>query len=257
MSWEVLEGVAKHNGPIISKDADAMGSAWKKTHLSETLYDIQKKIDLRLNTYASLEAQVAALSDDIAYNNHDVEDGLRAKMFSLDDVSEVPLLGRQLNKVKKKYTNLSESILVQELIREMIGEMVSDVYRETCRRIEEMEIGEPEHIRLASMACVDFSEKMDNEVNSLREFLFANMYKHFRLNRIGYKVDKIIKGLFDAFMSNPETLPDSWQVKIAGAGGLKDDYVRARIVKDYIAGMTDRFAIRENCELNDIQWDIK
>ena len=214
LTWETLEGVAKHNGPIIDKDADAMGSGWKKAHLSETLYDIQKEIDLRLNTYASLEAQVAAIADDIAYNNHDVEDGLRAKMFSLKDIEEIPLLGRQIKKIKSEYGELPEDIMVAELIREMIGEMVTDVYKEACHRIGEMGIDAPEHIRIAPMACVDFSENMKEEVDTLRKFLFANMYRHHHLNRISYKVEQIIKGLFAAFMGTPETLPETWQDKI-------------------------------------------
>ncbi len=257
LTWETLEGIAKHNGPIIKKDADAMGSAWKKAHLSETLYDVQKKVDLRLNTYASLEAQIAALSDDIAYNNHDVEDGLRAGMFTIKDIGEVPLLGRQLKKIKDEYGDLSKDLLSAELVRAMIGEMVADVFDETCMRLDHMNIQTTEDVRDAKGACVDFSDKMTKEVDELREFLFANMYRHYHLNRIGYKVDQIIKGLFNAFMSTPDTLPEKWQSKIKDAGGLKDDYVRARIVKDYIAGMTDRFAIREHSQLHDLQWDVK
>ncbi len=257
LTWETLEGVAKHNGPIIEKDADAMGADWKRLHLSETLYDIQKKIDLRLNTYASLEAQVAALSDDIAYNNHDVEDGLRAGMFTLKDIEDVPLLGRQLKKIRSEFGDLPDDLMGAELVREMIGEMVSDVYDETCMRIHDMNIDTPEDVRLANSACVDFSPEMKKEVDALREFLFANMYRHHTLNRISYKVDQIIKGLFEAFMSKPETLPDPWQEKISDAGGDSDKYVRARIVKDYIAGMTDRFAIREHSQLYDLKWDVK
>ncbi len=257
LTWETLEGVVKHNGPIISKNADKMSAGWRKANLSETLCDIQNQIDLRLNSYASIEAQIAALSDDIAYNNHDVKDGLRAKMFTLKDIGHVPILGRQLKHVRDEYPGLSERLVIAELVRNVVGEMVSDVYDETCMRLRDMNINSAENVRMAKNPCVAFSEKMKKDVDELREFLFTNMYHHHRLNRIGYKVDQIIKGLFKAFMTRPETLPHSWQVKVEEAGGKKDDKVRARIIKDYIAGMTDRYAIREHGQLYDLQWDIK
>lgn len=254
LSWETLEGLAKHNGPIIKEDANAMGDDWKKENLSDTLYDVQKKIDLRLHVYASLEAQIVDISDDLAYNGHDVEDGLRAKMFTLSDVAKVPLIGRLLRAIQKNYPNISDHITSAELKRSLTGVLFDDVVEESHKRLKSMGIKTPEDVRMAPKSCVAFSQEMFQELKELREFLFANMYRHYSLNRMGYKVNQIITDLFKAFMDSPNTLPDAWQARINDAGGDEDLNIRAGIVKDYIAGMTDRFAIREHAELYDLKW---
>ena len=250
LTWETLEGVAKHNGPLITSEN-------KDRPLSETLKDLQEQTDLRLETYASLEAQVAALSDDIAHNNHDVEDGLRAGLFTLQDLKDVPLLGRHISRVQKNYPDIEEKILIQEIIREMIGSMVADVLEESNTRIKDLSPKSCEDVRAGKAACVAFSDDMYNDVQHLREFLFDRMYRHVNLNRLGFKVSRILHDLFEAFMMSPEMLPQKWQDRLESEGAIDDERKRARHVCDYIAGMTDRFAIREHEELFHVALDVK
>ncbi len=245
LSWETLEGVAKHNGPLAKEDQ----------HIA--VKELQKHMDLRLDTYASLEAQVAALSDDIAYNNHDVEDGLRAGLFTLKELQDLDLLGNALKAVRKEYGELDERYMVQEMIREMIGGMVNDVLDTTKSHLKEFNPQSADDIRNAGQAMVMFSEDMKKNVDDLRDFLYQRMYRHFTINRIWLKVERIVGDLFKAFVENYKVLPDNWQRRVEEAGGLTDDKKRARIVADYIAGMTDRYAIREHERLFDLYWDLR
>lgn len=248
LTWETLEGVVKHNGPVILKEG-------KK--LPATLAEIQKQTDLRLNTYASLEAQVAAIADDIAYNNHDVEDGLRANMFGLKDLEGLALMGPILNKVRADWPDVSEHYVIQESIREMIGAMVTDVLEETKKRLLDVNPQSPEDVRMASQQMVAFSPTMYTMVEELRAFLLKRMYRHYTVNRIWTKVERMIPELFNAFMKQYKLLPDHWQKRVEEAGGLIDNIAQARIVCDYIAGMTDRYAIREHERLFDLYRDLR
>lgn len=242
LTWETLEGVVKHNGPI-------MGA------LPVTLTEVQKQFDLRLATFASVEAQCAALADDIAYNNHDVEDGLRAGMFSLDDLQKITLLREVSARVRKTYPDISEHYLVQELIREMIGEMVQDVLEESQSRLRKLNAQSPDDVRHAGRAVVAFSDEMEEKVDELRAFLLDRMYRHYTVMRVRLKAERVLTDLFDAFQTRYNLLPDHWQRRVEEAGGMIDDTKRARIVCDYIAGMTDRYAIREHERLFDLYWD--
>lgn len=244
LTWETLEGVVKHNGPVTGE-------------LPTTLKDIQKQTDLRLSTYASIEAQVAAIADDIAYNNHDVEDGLRAGMFTLEDLKDLALLGPVLEQVKKDWPDVSEHYIIQETIREMIGAMVQDVLEETKSRLQELKPKSAEDIRKADRQMVAFSDEMFKQVEELRGFLYKRMYRHYTVNRIWLKVERIIPDLFNTFMKHYNLLPDHWQQRVEDAGGLIDNIAQARIVCDYIAGMTDRYAIREHERLFDLYWDLR
>ena len=244
LTWETLEGVLKHNGPI-------------EGELHVAAREIQKRIDLRIDTYASVEAQVAALSDDIAYNNHDVEDGLRANLFTLDELEELALLKDVLGEVRKEYKNLSRRHLVSEMVREMIGAMADDVYTESQKRLKEINPQSPEDVRMAGQAVVAFSDGMKEKVDELRAFLFERMYRHYTIERIWLKVERIVTDLFTAFTKNYRLLPDNWQRRVEEAGGTDDEAIRARIVADYIAGMTDRYAIREHERLFDLYWDLR
>ncbi len=244
LTWETLEGVVKHNGPLV-----------EEPHIA--VRELQDVIDLRLETYASLEAQVAALSDDIAYNNHDVEDGIRGGLFSISDLEEIPFLAEVIAGVRAQYPGIEARYLVQEMKREMIGAMVDDVLAETRRRLEKVKPESPEDIRTCGMQIVAFSDEMYEKVQALRGFLYHRMYRHYTINRIWLKVERIVGDLFQAFHKNYQLLPDNWQRRVEEGGAQEDERLRARIVADYIAGMTDRYAIREHERLFDLYWDLR
>ena len=249
LTWETLEGVVKHNGPLYGKHD--LG----EVHIA--VRELQEQVDLRLETYASVEAQIAALSDDIAYNNHDIEDGLRAGLFSLEDLKNIPFLHDIMDDIHERYPDLEERFFIHEMIREMIGAMVNDVLNESRARLYALKPQSPDDVRMAEHPVVAFSEPMKNNVDTLRAFLFKRMYKHFSIERIYLKVERIVTELFTAFMDNPQTLPDNWQERIEKNGGLDNPRERARIICDYIAGMTDRYAIREHERLFDLYWDVR
>ena len=243
LTWETLEGVVKHNGPV------------KNPHIA--VQELQDQIDLELSGHASIEAQVAALSDDIAYNNHDVEDGLRVHFFSVDDLAEITLLGEVMAGIKKEHGDLEHRYLVQEMIREMIGAMVEDVLAETESRLQDLNPQTADDVRGAGRQMVDFSEDMRRKVDELRSFLRERMYRHYTINRMHLKVERIVGDLFTAFTKNYEMLPENLQIRVKEAGGAENEQIRARIVADHIAGMTDRFATQEHKRLFDLYGDLK
>lgn len=245
LTWETLEGVVKHNGPV------------REANLPHTLSRVQQDIDLRLNTYASLEAQIAAIADDIAYNNHDVEDGLRAGMFSLEELEDLDLLAPIIRQKKTDYPDLEDKILIQEIIREMIGAMVENVLFETTANLQKIKPDNTEDIRNAGEQIVYFSVEMEEQVNALRAFLMKRMYKHFSINRIRLKVGRIMPDLFENFLNEYRLLPENWQARVEEANAQQDKFALARIVCDYIAGMTDRYAIREHERMFDLYWDLR
>jgi len=250
LTWETLEGVVKHNGPLKTDGT-------KEPHIA--VRELQAQIDLELSGHASIEAQVAALSDDIAYNNHDVEDGLRAGLFTLGDLEGVSLIKEAAEIVRKAHPDISEYYLIQEMIREMIGMMVNDVLAETKKNLDKVNPQSVDDVRNCGLQIVAFSDEMNERVNELRGFLFEHMYRHYTMNRLWLKVERIIPELFHAFVGNYTLLPNEWQARVEEADAMDDDAEtkarRARIVADYIAGMTDRFAIREHARMFDLSFD--
>ena len=237
LSWEVLEGIVKHNGPI-------------NKPLSPTVSDINAQCDLKVKSWASLEAQLGNLADDIAYNNHDIDDGLRAGFFKIQDLFDLPVVGDVAKKVHRKYPKLDRTRRANEVTRRLMGLMVDDVLAETRRRLAELNPQSPDDIRNASQAMVGFSEEMLTGVSALRKFLFSNVYRHTKVNRIRRKMTKVVKDLFHVFCNEPQCLPNEWQERIQAAGG--DEAAKIRAVLDYVAGMTDRYALLEHKKLFDL-----
>lgn len=236
LSWETVEGVVKHNGPVSHRLDEP---AWR------AIADYAPGWDLRLDSFASLEAQAAAIADDIAYNNHDVDDGVQAGLFTLGDLAEVPLIGPVLHGVRKDWPDIDERMIRIEAVRRMIGVMVEDVLAETEARIEAANVRSSEDVRRAGRTLVAFSHGMLADLGVLRSFLFERMYRHYRVNRTRSQARRILAEMFQLFMADPGTLPPEW----SGKAGTADEARRARAVCDYIAGMTDRYAIEEHRKL--------
>ncbi|HXE27569.1 MAG TPA: dNTP triphosphohydrolase, partial [Stellaceae bacterium] len=234
LTWETLEGIAKHNGPV-------------KSELTPMLADYVKRHDLELSTWPSAEAQVAALADDIAYDNHDTDDGLRAGLFAILDLTQVPLLGSIFAEVDRLYPGVDDSRLIHEAIRRLIDRMIGDVVEESQRRIAALKAKSAADIRRHSAAVIAFSASMREQERGLRRFLFERMYRHYRVNRMASKARRIVQELFRLLLAEPQCLPTEWQSQATGAGTRET----ARVVADYIAGMTDRFALDEHYRLFD------
>ena len=236
LTWETLEGVIKHNGPVTSR---LERPSWN------AVAEFDRGYSLELGGWASAEAQVAALADDIAYNNHDVDDGVVAGMFTLDDLIDVPLIGPILFGVKRDFPDLDASIVRMEAVRRMIGAMVDDVMAETTRRVAQTGVDSAEAVRALDHALVAFSRPMLEDLAALREFLLNRMYRHWRVNRTRSQARRILAEMFQLFLAEPDVLPAEIYAALEG----RDEASRARSVCDYIAGMTDRFAIEEHRRL--------
>lgn len=237
LTWETLEGIVKHNGPVGHHMAEP---SWK------SIVDFNDQWDLRTDTFASLEAQVAAIADDIAYNNHDVDDGLRAELFTIADLIDVPMIGPAIRSVQKDWPAIDDRMLRLEAVRRMIGVMINDVQEETAKRLAEDGIATAEDVRTARRQMVQFSKGVYDDLSRLRGFLFERMYKHYKLNRTRSHAKRTLNEMFNLFMTEPDTLPTQWFQLVCS----KDtETARARVICDYIAGMTDAFAIEEHRRL--------
>jgi dGTPase len=202
-------------------------------------------MDLQLTTYASCEAQVAALSDDIAYNNHDIDDGLRAGLFAPEDPAEVPLVGPVFAAIEARYPGLERSRLIHEAVRKLISLMVGDLLAETRRRLAEARPQSADDVRRMGRPVVAFSEEMQSHDRALKAFLFKRMYRHYKVNRMTAKAKRVVRELFAQFLQEPDGLPPEWQARTNGPNSART----ARVVADYIAGMTDNYALREHGRL--------
>jgi dGTPase len=236
LTWESLEGIAKHNGPLTGEGAGARARA-RGVPATIAQYNAEAR-DLELGGWPGPEAQVAALADDIAYNNHDIDDGLHAGLFAVADLAEVPSVGRVFDEVSARYPGLEAPRLIHESVRRLIDRVVSDLIEETRRRLAEAEPGSVEAIRALGRPVVAFSAAMRDADRALKRFLFERMYRHERVNRMTARARRVVVELFDAYLAEPQVLPAEWRSEAAAPGSA----ATARLVADYIAGMTDRYA---------------
>jgi len=243
LTWEAIEGIAKHNGPV----AGPLATRPMPPGLPDAVAAYEALHPLGLDSFAPAEAQVASLSDDIAYNNHDIDDGLRAGLFGLADLEPVPLVGPLVDEVRKRYPGIDRQRLIHEVVRRMINRMVVDLVEETRRRIDAARPGSPDAVRALGRPLVAFSPQMADNDRALKAFLKRHMYRHYRVNRMMSKAKRIVRELFELFMEEPDTLPDEWHARTDGRATPRT----ARVVSDYIAGMTDRYALDEHHRLFD------
>ena len=232
LTWEMLEGLVKHNGPLITADNSI-------NDLPAAFRDYPWLEQLELDQFAGPEAQVAALADDIAYNNHDIDDGVAARLFTIEDLEELPLVGDIFRSVREDYPALSKSKTVSEAVRRLIGHWIDDLTAETRRRVEAYNPQSAADVRAMPVPLVAFSEDLERDQRALRAFLYERMYKHYKVNRMRSQAKRILSELFELFMAEPETLPDLWRLDAEQAPPVR----RARLVCDYLAGMTDNYAI--------------
>lgn len=234
LTWETLEGLAKHNGPL----RDPPG------YVAE--YDRRHKLDLA--TFASAEAQLASLADDIAYTSHDLDDGLRARLFDFPDLAHLPVVGPALAEARHASLDMPPKRLRHETIRRVVNALVEDVLTETTARLTKLAPADADAVRRAKKPVVAFSAAMAEARAAIREFLFSHMYRHWRVVRMTTKAKRLTAEVFSLLASDPRMLPDDWRAR---AGEAPNSDRAALAVCDYVAGMTDRFAALEHRRLTD------
>lgn len=245
LCWETLEGLVKHNGPLANADGSGAKSA-----IPQPVLDFDQQFPLNLSSFASLEAQAAAIADDIAYDSHDIDDGLRAGILDFETLRHAPLVGEIIAEIEATYPNLERGRMIAELGRRQITVMVEDVIRQTAIGLKQLKPTSPYDVRNAGQTIVTFSNEMRQKEQALKAFLFAHLYRH---PQVMSKMDIaaiIVRDLFQRYLSDSTALPESWQQQAAAAQGANQEN-NARRVCDFIAGMTDQFAMHEHERLFD------
>ncbi len=244
LAFETLEGIVKHNGPLIDQDGAPL-ARYAANGLPLAIRAYMQVQDLRLDTYPSLEGQIAALADDIAYNNHDIDDGFRAGYIAVKELADVPMAGRTLALVRARYGDLPDPPLVYEMNRRMIASMVEDVLAETRARIAAANPSTIEDIRGGREPLAQFSERMAADIADLKRFLFAKVYKNPAIVRKMTEAQRILRQLYDYFAENPKDM----NLEPGREAEIADPIARQRAVGDFVAGMTDMFALKVHATL--------
>lgn len=245
LTWETLEGLVKHNGPLVDA-ADRPAARHAEKGVPEEIAAYCAVHDLELRTYPGLEAQAGAIADDIAYDSHDIDDGLRAELFAPEDLVGLPLVGDILAEVDRLHPGIEAPRRVNELIRRMITRMIEDVAAETRRRLAAAEPRSVDDIRRAGGPMVAFSPAMAAAESAVKAFLFRRMYRHDRVMRIMGEAEGVLARLFAGYADDPTMLPPEWREALPDEAGA-----RTRHIADFIAGMTDRYALAEHVRLFD------
>ena len=251
LSWETLEGLAKHNGPLVDA-AGAPTARYAARGVPAAIREFDAQADLRLSTFAGAEAQAAAIADDIAYDAHDLDDGLRAGLFALDELRAVPFLAALLDEIDALHPGLETARRIHELTRRVITRFVEDVVAESERRLAPLAPASPEDIRRAGAPVVAFSPAIAAADAAIKGFLFPHVYRHPQVMAVRREADVIVRDLFRRFMAEPARMPDEWRADLPA-----DEARLARRVADYIAGMTDGYALQEHRRLFDATPDLR
>jgi dGTPase len=242
LSWETLEGLVKHNGPLVDAEGLPMGKG-----LPQAIRDYNELHDLELHRHAGLEAQAAAIADDIAYDAHDIDDGLRAGLLTLEMLEEVPLAADILRAVRAKYPRLDVVRTAHELMRRQITVMVEDVIATAQSNLSRIAPDSVEAVHDAGEPIIRFSEDMAGREKALKRFLYSRLYRHESVMQVRAEADRVVYDLFEAYMNDPRAMPEGWREGLDRA----TDMVRARHVADFLAGMTDTYALKEHQRLFD------
>jgi dGTPase len=239
--WETREGLVKHNGPLTDRAGAPIGR-YRERGVPQPILEQSSLQDLQLWSFASGEAQAAAIADDIAYDAHDIDDGLRAELFGIDDIATVPIAGTILSELRAEFPRLEPVRLTHELIRHIITRLIEDVIAESRRRLAALAPRSAADIRAASEPVVAFSAGMAEADVAIKGFLYPRMYRHPRIARIMQEAEGVVRDLFAHYTAHPDDMPPEWQ------SGLdrEDEGGGARRIGDFIAGMTDRYALEEH-----------
>ena len=244
LTWETLEGIVKHNGPLTDADGKPAGK-YRENGIPQVIADYNATQDLALWSHAGAEAQVAAIADDIAYDAHDLDDGLRADLFAISDLAGLPVIGGLLREVRDQYPGIDPARLTHELVRRLIGRLIADVVGESVRRLGVVAPTSADEVRAAGTPMVGFSPLMASADRAIKEFLWTNMYRHPRVISVMEEAEVVVRELFARFFVRPQDMPGEWAQGLDAA----DAPARARRVADFIAGMTDGFALTEHARL--------
>jgi dGTPase len=248
LTWESLEGIVKHNGPLTDPDGKPL-ARYAPHGLPLGIVGFNQSLDLELDSFASLEAQAAAIADDIAYDAHDIDDGLRAGLFSIDDLTAIPLVTEIVTAIDRRYPGLDQDRRGAELVRELISYLIGAVVGESQRLLAEVQPGSAEAVRRCGRQLIGLSRTAAEAERAVKSFLWVGMYRHPRVMRVMGEAEGLVADLFAHYTRHPGDLPLEWQP--ASGEGTPSDADQARRIGNFIAGMTDRFAITEHIRLFD------
>jgi dGTPase len=252
LTWETLEGLLKHNGPLTEADG-VPALRYRERGIPIPLAALARELDVPPSTYGTAEAQAAAVADDIAYDAHDIDDGLRADFFALDDLIAVPILDDILREIRSRYPALAPDRQAHEVIRRLITRMIHDVTQASNERLAQRRPASPDDVRAAGKLLVGFSPAMAEADRAIKAFLFPRMYRHPRIVRVTGDARQVVRDLVAHFMACPGEMPDDWSAGLGSAG----EAAIARRVSDFIAGMTDNFALAEHARHFDSTPDLR